>query len=631
MRSRSKIIRPWSKEYNTLGIPHTLAPYPEAPSYGMLDQAARRYPKQGLIQNKTMLTYPKVRDIAYRLATALARLGLKKGDRVATLLPTSIPFVIADYAISRAGLVHVPCAAMEPVPGLTRKLKTCTPKALITLDETLPAAKSLAKGCGLAHVVVAKLSDYGPTPEPHPPITDFPCGAYWMTELTAITPCSPPDLDITPRTDLEMILFTGGTTGTAKGCMLSHRNIYCNALQNSWSFGRASRLFAGNISALIGLPLFHSYGHVIMHTMTLEGFNQILIPDARDTEAMVSMIETHAPLLQMGVPAQFMKMASAKLKNIAILGVSGSAPLPPSAQTDFEKSTSGAIMEGYGLSEMSPCTHLNPSLLLRVSGGRVAQRLLTLTLGVPGTIPLLRGLFRLMGPKAVGYSITRGIATLLKLTRASASKGDTPEKMGAAGIPLPDTLPCIAHPETGEPVACESFFSTSTRGEMYLKGPQRMRGYWPDEGSGIDTDGYIHTGDIVTMDPQGYFTIVDRTKDMINVSGFKVYSRELDDILYSHPAVEHAATIGVPDEKREGNERVIICLQPRASHKDRVTPEAFITFIKEHVAAYAVPKTIFFVDEMPMTNVQKLDKKKVRELALAHLNLKSIAPGNHES
>ena len=629
MRARRATNQPWSREYDTLGIPHTLEPYPEAPAYGMLDQAAQRYPKRGLIQHKTMLTYPKVRNIAYRLATALARLGLKKGDRVATLLPTSIPFVLADYAISRAGLVHVPCSAMEPVPGIARKFNACTPKALITIDESLPVAKVLAKKCGLVHVVVARLSDYGPTPEPHPTITDFPCGAHWMTELTATTPCSPPDLNIAPHTDLEMILFTGGTTGTAKGCMLSHRNIYCNALQNSWAFGRASRLFAGNISALIGLPLFHSYGHIIMHTMTLEGYNQILIPDARDTEAMVSMIQTHAPLLQMGVPVQFMKMASTKLKKLSILGVSGSAPLPPSAQHDFEKSTSGAIMEGYGLSEMSPCTHLNPSLLLRVSGGRIPQRLLTLTLGVPGIIPLLRGLFRLMGPKAVGYCITRGIAALLKSTRRSASRGDTPEKKGAAGIPLPDTLPCIGSPETGKPVPCKTFFPASARGEMYLKGPQRMRGYWPDEGSGIDTDGYIHSGDVVTMDRQGYFTVVDRTKDMINVSGFKVYSRELDDLLYSHPAVEHAATIGIPDGKHEGSERVIICLQPRVSHKGRVTPEVFMTFIKEHVATYAIPKAIFFVDEMPLTNVQKLDKKKVRELALAYLNVKVIIPDNH--
>uniref|UniRef100_UPI002620EA81 AMP-binding protein n=1 Tax=Desulfoluna sp. TaxID=2045199 RepID=UPI002620EA81 len=371
---------------------------------------------------------------------------------------------------------------------------------------------------------------------------------------------------------------------------------------------------------LLGLPLFHSYGHMIMHTMTLEGYNQILIPDARDTDAMVTMIRTHYPLLQLGVPVQFMKMAETELKGITVLGVSGSAPLPPSTQKQFEKSACGAIMEGYGLSEMSPSTHLNPSLLLRAMGGRWIQRILTFTLGIPGLSFLLNRLLRLIGPKAVGYVITRGLSLLLALTRQSASKGKTPEKHGATGIPMPDTDLCIIEPGTGRLLADTDHFPPDVRGEMLLRGPQRMLGYWPDEETGVDEKGYIHSGDVVTVDEHGYFTVVDRTKDMINVSGYKVYSREVDDILYSHPAIEHAATVGVPDKDREGSERVVVCVQPKPGYKNRVTPDEFIAFVKEHVARYAVPKSVFFVDEMPLTDVQKLDKKKVRELALVHLS-----------
>jgi len=610
---------PWSREYRILGIPNTLEPFPDKPAYDILDQAAKRFPKRGLIQLGTMLTYPEVRDIAYRLATALTRLGLQKGDRVATLLPTSIQFIIADYAISRAGLVHVPCSSLEPVKHLQHKFKESHPRILIAIEDALPEAQTLARKTGLEHVIVTSLSDYSDTPKPTSFLTGFTCGAHWLTQLISETPFAPPELSLDTDSDLEMILFTGGTTGLPKGCMLTHRNIYSNSIQNSWAFGRSNRLFKGNITALLGLPLFHSYGHMIMHTMTLEGYNQILIPDARDTDAMVDMIRTHYPLLQLGVPAQFMKMAASKLKGIAVLGVSGSAPLPPSAQKTFEKNSGGAIMEGYGLSEMSPCTHLNPSLLLRVAGGRFTQRILTFTLGIPGLSFVLNRSLRLMGPKAVGYVITRGIALLLMLSRRSAAKGKTPEKLGTTGIPLPDTDIRIMDPATGTILADKDHFPSGVRGEMLLKGPQRMRGYWPEEETGIDDEGYIHTGDVVTVDKDGYFTIVDRTKDMINVSGYKVYSREVDDILYSHPAIEHAATVGVPDIKREGSERVIICLQPKASHKDRVTPDEFIEFLKERVARYAVPKSVFFVDEMPLTDVQKLDKKKVRELARLHL------------
>ncbi|SCX77098.1 AMP-binding protein [Desulfoluna spongiiphila] len=624
MTTRRGNALPWSREYRILGIPETLEPYPDAPAYDILDRAARRFPKRGLIQLGIMLTYPEVRELAHRLATALSGFGLAKGDRVATLLPTSIQFVIADYAISRAGLVHVPCSALEPVSHLTHKFNTCTPRALITMDDTLDHAKQLAETTSVEQVVVSRLSDYSDAPEPPEPLAGFSCAAHRFTELIARSPCTPPQVPLDPRTDLEMILFTGGTTGVPKGCMLTHRNIYCNSVQNGWAFGRIKTLLQGNITALLGLPLFHSYGHVIMHTMTLEGYNQILIPDARDTESMVAMIRTHCPLLQLGVPVQFMKMAEKELKGIAVLGVSGSAPLPPSTQKKFETNAKGAIMEGYGLSEMSPCTHLNPSLLLRLVGGRAVQRGLTLTLGTPGLSQVLNRALGLLGPRILGYLVTRAIAILLKITRPSAATGTPTEKLGATGIPLPDTRVRIADTATGSPVADMEAFPPAVRGEMHLQGPQRMSGYWPEAGNGIDEAGYIRTGDVVTVDPQGYFSIVDRTKDMINVSGYKVYSREVDDILYGHPAIEHAATVGVPDGKREGSERVVICVQPKAGYKNRVTPDEFITFLKERVARYAVPRSVFFVDEMPLTAVQKLDKKKVRELARAHA--RNLAP-----
>ena len=606
---------PWSREYRVMGIPKTLS-CPDEPASDMLDEAARKYPKRGLVQLGLTVTYPEVLEASCRLATALAGFGLEKGDRVATLLPTCIQYVVTDFALSRIGLVHVPCSSLEPVKHLTHKFQESTPKVLITIDENLADARKLARKCKVEHIVVTQLGDYSSAPLSGETLTSPHCSEYWFLDLIKNTPNNPPKVEIDPDEDLEMILFTGGTTGLPKGCMLTHKNVVANSIQNSWAFGRTNSILRGAISVLNGLPLFHSYGHMVMHTMVREGFTQILIPDARDTASMVSLIKTHYPLLQMGVPAQFMKMADGELDDIFVLGLSGSAPLPPSAQKAFEKQSGGAVMEGYGLSEMSPCTHLNASLLLRVVGGRFVQRMLTLGLMIPGSAFLINRLLRLLGPKALGFLVTRGIGMLLKFTSGSADKGKSSEKRGTIGIPLPGTEVRIVDMASGDIVADSANFPSGIRGEMLLRGPQRMKGYWPEAGTGIDEEGFIHTGDVVTVDEDGYFAIVDRTKDMINVSGYKVYSREVDDILYGHPAIEHAATVGIPDQERDGSERVIICVQPKSEYKDRVTPDEFVEFLKARVAKYAVPKSIFFVDEMPLTDVQKLDKKRVRQMAL---------------
>jgi len=153
------------------------------------------------------------------------------------------------------------------------------------------------------------------------------------------------------------------------------------------------------------------------------------------------------------------------------------------------------------------------------------------------------------------------------------------------------------------------------RGEMLLKGPQRMLGYWPVPGNGIDEDGFIHTSDVVRIDENGFFYIVDRTKDMIIVSGYKVYSREVDDVLYRHPKVEMAATIGIPDPEREGSERITVYVQPKEKFRGQVSEAEIIDYLKKHVARYAVPKTVHVIDEMPLTEVHKVNKKLLREMA----------------
>ncbi len=426
---------PWQKEYFVFGIPKSLKPYPDVPAFQILESTAKKYPNRGLIQQGCTMHYPEVLDKSYRLATALYRFGLKKSDRVATLLPTSIPFVIADHAISRAGLVHVPCSALEPVNKLSFKLTDSSPKALICLDEDIDIAMKLSKKCNIPYIIVTRLSDYSDTPEKTAP--NLPNShTFWLSDLLKNTPLAPPDITIDSDLDLEMILFTGGTTGVPKGCMLTHKNIYANTIQNAWAMGASHKATKGCLSVLLGLPFFHSYGHIVMHTMTYLGFNQILIPDARDTKMMVKLIKSYSPLLQMGVPTQFMNLAKHELNGIGIIGVSGSAPLPPSTQNDFEKSSGGALMEGYGLTEMSPATHLNTSLLLRIAGGRLPQQIMSLILKTPGLTFCLNKLIRLIGTKATGYIAGKGLLFILKRRSAKIDQKDAIEKGGPAASPF---------------------------------------------------------------------------------------------------------------------------------------------------------------------------------------------------
>lgn len=603
---------PWLKEYRVFGIPETFKPYPDQPAYDILYNTAEKYKNQGLIQMDYMMTYPQVKDHVDRLATALHNMGLKKGDRVATLLPTSIQFVIADYAISRAGLVHIPSSSLEPAEHLQHKFKEGSPHALICLDEYLDVVKDILEKIPIKNIIVSKLADYSlhkPSGYEPLPIKD----AVWMAELIAAMPPHPPDVAFDVEKDLELILFTGGTTGLPKGCMLTHRNVYANAIQNANSFGAAHLLVRGVLTVLMGLPFFHSYGHSTMHCMTMEGFNQILIPDARDTAGMVRMIREYHPFIQIGVPTQFLKLTREKLKDINILGISGSAPLSRTVQEEFEKmGGGGGIMEGYGLSEMSPVTHLNPSFILRILRGKTVVTLNNKFILLPGVASVIRALFSAIGSKKIGCLLSKSMGMLSRSSAKKKARAKV-EKRGTIGIPMPDTDIKIVDVDMGAVLSWDEIVGGRT-GEMCLRGPQRMLGYWPRAGSGLDDEGYIRTGDVVRIDENGYFYIVDRTKDMIIVSGFKVYSREIDELLLAYPGVERAATIGIPDPERKGSERVCVFIQPQKGYEQTITEEKIIDYLKSTVAKYAVPKIVRIVDVIPLTGMQKVNKNLLRQM-----------------
>jgi len=611
---------PWSKEYTVFGIPKTFTPYPNEPVYDILAKTAKKYKRNGLIQNNYKITYQEVKDHVDRLATALHEMGLKKGDRVATILPTSIQFIIADYAISRAGLVQIPSSSLEPPANLEHKFREGKPDAIIFLDEYADIVSEVVKKTPIPNLIITAIDDYSNNPPENHEETKI-SNVKWMKALIDEHPPSPPDITFNSEEDLETLLFTGGTTGLPKGCMLSHRNIYANSIQNLHGMGQAGLLLRGTLSVLLGLPFFHSYGHVIMHSMTLFGFNQILITDPRDSKAMVDMIKNYRPLLQIGVPTQFMNLCNEELGGIGMIGLSGSAPLPPSAQKEYEEKTSGGLMEGYGLSEMSPVTHLNTSFLIRILGGRIPVTISNLFLRIPGIKLLLNSLLRLFGRKLFGIMLTSTFSFLTRATAEKPKKNNTKksvEKRGTIGVPFPDTQVKLICIETGKEISWKDAVAGQI-GEMHLNGPQRMLGYWPNRNEGINNDGFINTSDVVRVDENGYFYIVDRTKDMIIVSGYKVYSRELDDILFNHADIDMAATIGVPDPDREGSEKVIVYIQPKSSSRDKMKEKDVIDYLKTRVAKYAIPQKVFIVDRIPLTEVQKINKKELRKMALEQM------------
>ncbi len=611
-------VYPWIQEYKLLGIPSTFLPYPDKPVFHLLEEAACKYRKNGLIQYDYKMTYPEVKRNCEKLASALLRMGLQKGDRVATILPTSIQFVIADYAISRAGLVHIPSSSLEPFETLKHKFNEGTPKVLICMAHFGETAKRLIAKSTIQNLILTKLDDYATDVaelKGHEIVSDVP-GAIWLTDILKLeTDIHLPQYVFDVERDIETLLFTGGTTGVPKGCMLTHRNIYANSIQNFYAVGPSAKLMRGAIAVLLGLPFFHSYGHSIMHTMTLLGADQILIPEPRDTKSMVRMIRKYRPVIQFGVPAQFMSLAAEDAKDLNILGISGSAPLPQSAQQSFEQKASGGIMEGYGLSEMSPTTHLNITLMKRLFGGEKGLRFLVLLLSIPGVTHFVNCIMRMQGTRITGR-ITGALTGFLLKSTGKKEKRKNVERRGTIGIPFPDTEVKILDVDEGRTLSWEEVLSGKT-GEMCLKGPQRMLGYWPTPGSGLDDEGYVRTSDVVKVDERGYFYVVDRTKDMIIVGGYKVYSREVDEILHHHPDVAEAATVGVPDPAREGSERVVVFVKPKNGHKAKITEESIITYLSDRVAKYAVAKAVGIVDELPLTAVQKVDKKALREKAIA--------------
>ncbi len=352
-----------------------------------------------------------------------------------------------------------------------------------------------------------------------------------------------PDVDIDPTEDVAALQYTGGTTGVSKGAMLTHRNLVANVQQTIDVFVRDPAQFTGR-KCVGALPFFHIYGLTCVMLFGIRlGLEQVLLPRFEVEEAL-AVFENDRPTMFSGVPTMYMALlaSGADLRKHHLHDVkifnSGGSALPVNLKRSFEEKVGKPLFEGYGLSEASPVTHNNPPFL---GQGRE----------------------------------------------------------GSIGIPIPSTDARIVDVETGE-----TEMPIGESGELIIKGPQVMKGYlnMPDETVQTLKDGWLHTGDVARMDESGYFYIVDRKKDMIVASGYNVYPREVEEVLFEHEAVAEAVAIGIPDEYRGETVKAFVVKRSGAS----ATEEEVLDFCKERLADYKTPKTVEFREELPKSAVGKL-------------------------
>jgi len=554
--------RPWFKSYDPQ-VPRSLEPYPKLPLFGFLEQAARDYPDttavifkpramKGALDGLTggKISYRTLNELTDRLAGGLAKLGVKKGDRVIVFMPNSTQFVIAYFAIMKAGGVVVATNPLYSAREMADQFEDCGAEMVLCTSNFYARVKEVQPKTKVKKVIVSHIREYmGGFLKTLFPLNKHAAaehaaelrdGDLWMQDVIAQnTPADRPKLDIGPD-DIALFQYTGGTTGTPKGAVALHRNLVADTLQiKAWVHD--TRL--GQEVVLAAIPLFHVYGMVAAMCYCIAAAGTLVcVPNPRDLENLLSAINTFHPSIFPGVPTMYNainnypNISQYNIRSIRAC-ISGSAPLMPETQSKFEQLTGGNLREGYGLSEAPTATHCNPR------------------------------------------------------------SGEN--RKGSIGLPFPDVearIVSLDDPDKELPIG--------EVGELAIKGPQVMQGYWnkPTETTNVLRNGWLYTGDIARMDEDGYFYIVDRKKDMVIAGGFNIYPTNIEKAIKENPKVLDVAAAGIPDPYRGETIKVWIVPQPGQT----LTEQEVIDFCKERLAKYEVPTAVEFRTELPKTMVGKV-------------------------
>jgi long-chain acyl-CoA synthetase len=495
--------------------------------HGLLEGTARAHPdKTALVFGNHELCYAELDGAANQFANFLIDLGVKKGNRVALYLPNGAAFVVAFFGVLKAGGVVSAVSPLYREREVEAQLVDSGATVIVTLGGFEPTVVKTKTKTPLKHIIVAGADDF--------------------TFSGALSNCSTQKPAITVAAeDLAALQYTGGTTGTPKAAMLTHRNLAANAAK----FAQAIKATADDVF-LTALPLFHIYGLTTSLTVPISvGAKMVLLPKFEAVHAL-DAIERHKVSVFCGVPTMYQLLLAQPdltgydLKSVRVC-ISGASALPPQVQTQFIEVTGGFLAEGYGLTEASPVTHCNP------------------------------------------------------IDRAHLH-------VSSIGVPLPETGARIVDLQTGMKT-----LRVGEVGELAVKGPQIMKGYWqnPEETALVLHDGWLLTGDIARIDQDGYYYIVDRKKDLIKHNGFSVYPRELEDILYEHPAVKLCAVVAKPDPPTGEVPKAYVVLKEGT----KATCEELLAFVNGKVASYKEIHDIEFRNELPISGAGKVLKRKLKQ------------------
>lgn len=552
--------RPWLASYAP-GVPHDIEE-PTGSLSDIVEESARRFPKQVALEffGRTT-TYAELDEQILRAANGLRKLGVSAGDRVAIVLPNCPQHVVAFYAVLRLGAIAVEHNPLYTPRELRHQFEDHGAKVAVVWDKTVATLQDFPADLALDAIVSVDLTRAMPRATRLALTLPIAKARESRAKLTAKVRGTTTWDDVAsnrklskrhPRpatADVALIQYTSGTTGVPKGAVLSHRNLLANATQaRLW----VPQIRRGDNVVYAVLPMFHAYGLTLCLTFAMSMASRLVLFPAFDPALVLKAMKKHPPTFLPAVPPIYTRLQhaadSAKVSLEGIeIGISGAMPLSQDVVEPWEARTGGYLVEGYGLSECSPVLMANP-----VSPAR---------------------------------------------------------RLGAIGLPLSSTEARVVDPDDSTKV-----LGTDEAGELQVRGPQVFRGYWGKAEATDEVftpDGWFRTGDIVSIDADGYVKIVDRLKELIITGGFNVSPSEVEDALLKHPSVREVAVVGIT---QAGNEQVVAAVVP----KDPGTfdAEALRAWSRGHLAAYKVPRRIVVVEDLPRSMIGKVLRRKVRDQIL---------------
>ncbi len=552
--------KPWLKNYDR-DVPPTLD-YPKKTFAEKFAETVEKYPdKTALIYMGRRLSFREVDELSDRFANYLIESGLAPDDVVGLHMPNIPAHYICVVGVQKAGCVSTGLSPLLSAAEMEHQLVDSGTKVVVTVDILYEKIAEVASKAPFTSVVVTGIADFLPGIKrvlgtllkkiPTAEVTPLE-GKSVKRFLEVLNEAKAEPVRVKRGfDDMIFMMYTGGTTGPAKGAMLTQRSYMSNRHQTlAWL-----DIIPEDI-ALSAFPLFHIAGLALGGFTMTRGITQICVPNPRDSHFLIECLKAYRPTFVVNVPTVYFELLKQPaFRKLDMKGhlkwfLSAAAPFPAEYIKDLESLIGeGNFIKLYGMTEMSPVMICNPRY------GR--------------------------------------------------------KKPGSIGMPLSDTLVKLIDPETGEAA------QPGEPGEIVITGPQLMTGYYkkPDETANAVRNGWMHTGDVAKMDEDGYFYIVDRVKDMVIVSGYKVFTRELDDVLAKHPDVALAASVGIPDPDRPGSERVgvAVVLNPGIG-KGEEEKAKILQYLRDNVAPFKVPKVIEFMDELPTSGVGKILKREIKKL-----------------